>query len=486
MRVALFFALLGTVWAQDSESNMACVERLEMPQYPPPAHAMVVEGSVTATATLGATGVVETKTVGHPLGRCRYQTRGGVCLSEKLRRQIRHSGLRFRNRYDREKQCTYEGFLQLPKSIPDYRAGASTKFRSQSRRSVIVTGSCTWKLTRVSTGISAALPRVSNTSPAPTAPPAPAPIAAPFPPPAMAPITAPMAAPAPILAASVPAESGTILHVRFGANANVLAVGSGQAHDGHGQVRGSADASGLRRFHYPALHAGAAFGDDESIDHQRLRKRGEKAIAGLIAGGRKRFADANLKRGSGRQRDDIRDAGWGFRHSRRQRYILYRDILHRNWWRSRFGRGSWNRWLRRGLGCGRRRGRGLSRRRRIAARNHHLPRAGSRWRHGRWFLANRRWGHELARVRRELAAQRPPLAAEQPPAASGPEPRRAAAVPVWQLPAASPQNTRFRKPARPPWQTPTPVSIACSRPVLRAYTLNAIRVIYVSRAEPLK
>src|SRR5579862_654562 len=68
MRLALLsFALLGTAWAQDSESNMSCVERLEMPQYPPLPRQARISGSVTATASLGSTGVVETKTVGHPL-----------------------------------------------------------------------------------------------------------------------------------------------------------------------------------------------------------------------------------------------------------------------------------------------------------------------------------------------------------------------------------------------------------------------------------
>ncbi len=68
MRLAFFcFALVGIAYAQDSDFNMSCVERLEIPQYPPLAHAAVIQGSLTATATLGSDGVVETKIVGHPL-----------------------------------------------------------------------------------------------------------------------------------------------------------------------------------------------------------------------------------------------------------------------------------------------------------------------------------------------------------------------------------------------------------------------------------
>ncbi len=49
------------------------------------------------------------------------------------------------------------------------------------------------------------------------------------------------------------------------------------------EVRGALAAAGLRGVHYPALHASAAFGDDESVDHQRLRERREEAVARLIA-----------------------------------------------------------------------------------------------------------------------------------------------------------------------------------------------------------
>src|SRR5947209_2025918 len=84
-------------------------------------------------------------------------------------------------------------------------------FRSayvRPRRSVMVTELLRRKLIFVSLGRTAGLPRVVRTAPVPAAPPAPAPIAAPFPPPAAAPIIVPRTAPAPILAASLPFDSG--------------------------------------------------------------------------------------------------------------------------------------------------------------------------------------------------------------------------------------------------------------------------------------
>src|SRR5437868_9354438 len=63
----LSLALVGAASAQDSDSNLSCVERLEIPQYPSLPRQARISGNVTATATLGATGAVETKTVGHPL-----------------------------------------------------------------------------------------------------------------------------------------------------------------------------------------------------------------------------------------------------------------------------------------------------------------------------------------------------------------------------------------------------------------------------------
>jgi hypothetical protein len=53
MRLALFcFALVGTAYAQDSESNMSCVERLEMPVYPPLAATARISGNLTANVSI--------------------------------------------------------------------------------------------------------------------------------------------------------------------------------------------------------------------------------------------------------------------------------------------------------------------------------------------------------------------------------------------------------------------------------------------------
>ncbi len=47
-------ACLGVASAQDTEANMSCVERLEMPVYSPLAHAAHVMGVVTATVAVSA------------------------------------------------------------------------------------------------------------------------------------------------------------------------------------------------------------------------------------------------------------------------------------------------------------------------------------------------------------------------------------------------------------------------------------------------
>lgn len=68
MRLALFcFALVGTAYAQDSESNMSCVERLEMPVYPPLANSARISGSVTATVVVASDGSLQTQAAGHKL-----------------------------------------------------------------------------------------------------------------------------------------------------------------------------------------------------------------------------------------------------------------------------------------------------------------------------------------------------------------------------------------------------------------------------------
>jgi succinylarginine dihydrolase len=58
-------------------------------------------------------------------------------------------------------------------------------------------------------------------------------------------------------------------------------------------MRRASCSSGLLRFHHLALHSRAALGDDESVDHQRLLERREKAVPFFIPGGRERLSDAN-------------------------------------------------------------------------------------------------------------------------------------------------------------------------------------------------
>ena len=71
VRFLLIFALC--VWPalaqsnQDGDSNMSCVQRLQMPGYPPLASAARISGSVTATVVLASDGSLQTKAVGHKL-----------------------------------------------------------------------------------------------------------------------------------------------------------------------------------------------------------------------------------------------------------------------------------------------------------------------------------------------------------------------------------------------------------------------------------
>ena len=71
MRLLLTFALC--TWPalaqsnQDSESNMSCIERLQMPVYPPLAAAARISGSVTATVLVASDGSVQTKVAGHSI-----------------------------------------------------------------------------------------------------------------------------------------------------------------------------------------------------------------------------------------------------------------------------------------------------------------------------------------------------------------------------------------------------------------------------------
>jgi hypothetical protein len=60
-------ACLGVASAQDTESNMACVERLQMPLYPGLAHQARISGTVTAAVSIPAEGAVRIDAKGHRL-----------------------------------------------------------------------------------------------------------------------------------------------------------------------------------------------------------------------------------------------------------------------------------------------------------------------------------------------------------------------------------------------------------------------------------
>ncbi len=85
--------------------------------------------------------------------------------------------------------------------------------------------------------MTADLPRVASTVPAPAAPPAPAPIAAPFPPPAMAPMIAPSAAPPAILAPSSPVLFGPSFSKLLSRFSNALAIRRVDLSEGNVQIR---------------------------------------------------------------------------------------------------------------------------------------------------------------------------------------------------------------------------------------------------------
>ncbi|MGB6943435.1 MAG: hypothetical protein WA634_02045 [Silvibacterium sp.] len=61
--VMILTACLGAAVAQpnqDADSNMSCVERLQMPLYPPLAVQARISGSVTATVAVGSSSSVQT------------------------------------------------------------------------------------------------------------------------------------------------------------------------------------------------------------------------------------------------------------------------------------------------------------------------------------------------------------------------------------------------------------------------------------------
>jgi hypothetical protein len=67
--LVLLAAVSATAFAQEAESNMSCVERLQMPVYPPLARVAHVTGSVSTTVMMSAEGSIQvTSSQGtHPL-----------------------------------------------------------------------------------------------------------------------------------------------------------------------------------------------------------------------------------------------------------------------------------------------------------------------------------------------------------------------------------------------------------------------------------
>jgi hypothetical protein len=71
--VRLLLALALCSWPalaqsnQEADSNMSCVERLQMPVYPKLAEQAAIRGSVTAMVIVASDGSPQTKAVGHKL-----------------------------------------------------------------------------------------------------------------------------------------------------------------------------------------------------------------------------------------------------------------------------------------------------------------------------------------------------------------------------------------------------------------------------------
>jgi hypothetical protein len=62
VRVLMLIACVGVAFAQsdqDADANMSCVERLEMPVYPPLARQARIGGTITATVAVDATGSIQ-------------------------------------------------------------------------------------------------------------------------------------------------------------------------------------------------------------------------------------------------------------------------------------------------------------------------------------------------------------------------------------------------------------------------------------------
>ena len=68
--LTMLMACVGVAFAQsnqDTESNTSCVERLQMPVYPPLARVAWVSGSVVASVVVASDGTMHANVVGYPL-----------------------------------------------------------------------------------------------------------------------------------------------------------------------------------------------------------------------------------------------------------------------------------------------------------------------------------------------------------------------------------------------------------------------------------
>jgi hypothetical protein len=66
----MLMACVGVAFAQpsqDAESNVSCVERLQMPVYPKLAEAARISGTVNATVVVPSDGPVQMKVAGHSI-----------------------------------------------------------------------------------------------------------------------------------------------------------------------------------------------------------------------------------------------------------------------------------------------------------------------------------------------------------------------------------------------------------------------------------
>jgi hypothetical protein len=108
-----------------------------------------------------------------------------------------------------------------------------------------------------------------------------------------------------------------VTHIGLSPNVDVLPVGECDTINGNFQVRRPSQSATLSGIHNPALQSSAAFGDHPAIDYQRLRQRGEEAIARLVARRRKSCADADRQHSSRGERYGVWNAPFRDRSGKR-------------------------------------------------------------------------------------------------------------------------------------------------------------------------